>query len=91
MGHTSQVCPDEAAHLKCHNALIKSVPCRFAREKKMSANTIMLLRTASEKISNTLVEFNKIKAEKEKFAEQEKKKKEAGPKGAHNASIACTL
>lgn len=52
----------------------------FAREKKMTANTIMLLRTASEKITNTLKEFNQIKADKEAFAAKEKAKQEAGTK-----------
>jgi len=53
---------------------------KFARDQKMTANTIMMLRTASDKITNTLKEFNKIKAEKEAFAAKEKAKQEAGTK-----------
>merc|ERR1712164_188215 len=44
----------------------------FVREKKMTSNTVMLVRTASEKIDKTLTEFAKIKAEKEAHAAREK-------------------
>jgi hypothetical protein len=51
---------------------------KYARDSKMNANTIMFVRTASDKITNTLTEFEKIK--KEKAAEKEKaQQKAAGP------------
>jgi len=43
---------------------------KFAREKKMTQNTIMFVRTASDKITSTLTEFNKIKKERAAMAAQ---------------------
>jgi len=51
---------------------------KFAKENKMNANTIMLVRTASEKIDKTLIEFEKIKKDREAF-EKKEKEKAAGP------------
>jgi len=53
---------------------------RYAREKKMNANTVMFVRTASDKIQKTLDEFEKIKKDKEaEKAKAEAAKASSGP------------